>query len=482
MKQHARMKIALLTAALIIAVPCQGAPKPWTTKVKDAAKTWWQDNPNMKTPLLTAGATLGASLLIGLVWWLAQDRRSNEQVIIDTQHLCRTSTDKYNRMLVVLEQAQLTSHKTINELLLVKFIESGVDCYYLHALDNTLSKLNKENNTLSTRIAHTKSDDLYKRMQVMQQDIFALVTRLNGLSNFIHYHSAYIELYKVAAQLQKTYGQARICKHVYAELLVVVRTNASLFTAYPYFDYVEKIERVIDNLKSLLRDASYAQSTDLVHDTQELLNDLLVIKGMVASTHEYRDDVHKREVARMQLEKEAAELARIRAEQQRNEIAAVAARAQAEAQRIRVEAEKNRVALERQRLEEQKKANQLKQQQLQQQKSDLERAKLAAQNDALQREHERLERERVAAQQTQYDAWQRAQQAAAYQQQYAPSAPPMEEEPAQKYDYSQPVPSAPPVEEEEDLDTLFAAMDKDLQFETQETEQFQKDHGFEDVE
>jgi hypothetical protein len=482
MKQSARMKIALLATALVIAVPCQAAPPPWMSRFKNAAQTWWQDNPNMKTPLLVAGATVGAGILIGLIWWLAQDRRSNEQVIMDTQHLCRTSTDKYNRMLMVLEQAQLTSHKTINEFLLVKFIESGVDRYYLNALDNTLSKLNKENNTLSTRIAHTKSDDLYKRIQVMQQDIFALVTRLNGLSNFIHYHHAYIELYKVAAQLQETYGQARICKHSQAELLAVVHTNASLFTAYPYFDFVEKIERAIDNLKSLLRDASYANSTDLVHDTQELLNDLLVVKGTVASTREYRDDVHKREVARMQLAKEAAELARIRAEQQRNEMAAVAARLHAETERVRAETEKNRVALERQRLEEQKKANQLKEQQLQQQKSDLERAKLAAQNQALQREQERLERERAAAQQAQYDAWQRAQQAAAYQQQYAPSAPPMEEEAAQKHDYSQPIPSAPPLEEEEDLDALFAAMDKDLQFETQETEQFQKDHGFEDVE
>jgi chromosome segregation ATPase len=322
---------------------------------------------------------------------------------------------------------------------------------------------------------------LSKRMQAIQHDIFALVTRLNGLHTFIHYHMGYIELYKTAAHLQETYGQARVHQRSQTDLLTYVRANSSVFTAYPYFDFVEKAERAMNTLKSHLHAASYAQSTDLVHDAQELLNDLIVIKGTLASTHEYRDDVHKREVARIQREKEAAELARIQAEQQRDEMAALAAKAQAEAERVRIYAEQQRAALERQKLEEQRKAQHKKEHAIQQQKVELERAQLAAQQDAVRHERERLERERAAAaQQAQYDAWHRAREASYQQQMPQPSAPPAEE-PTYNYGNNLPEPSAPPADEEEDLDAVFAKMDKELKFETQETEQFQEDHGIEDV-
>jgi|GEM_PF-3180544 len=483
MKQYKSVKVILLAAAVAVATPCATNPQGWSwTTIKTKAQEWWQAHQGAHTPIFIVATATGATALVGLIWWLAQDRRTDEQVITDAQCTCQTTIDKYLRMITVVEETQLASHKTMNEVLLVKLIDSGVDCYYLDSLDNTIVKLNKENDTLSTRIARAQSEQLNKRMQKIQQDIFALVTRLNGLHTFIHYHMGYIELYKTAAHLQETYGQARVYQRSQTDLLTYVRANSSVFVAYPYFDFVEKAERAINTLKSHLHAASYAQSTDLVHDAQELLNDLIVIKGTLASTQEYRDDVHKREVARIQREKEAAEQARIQAEQQRDAMAALATKAQAEAERMRIQAEQQRVALERQKLEEQKKAQHKKEHAIQQQKVELERAKLASQQEAVRREQERLERERAAAQQAQYDAWHRAREAAYQQQMPQPSAPPAEE-PAYNYEHNVPQPSVPPVDEkEEDLDAVFANMDKDLKFETQETEQFQKDHGIEDVE
>ncbi len=474
MKYRSGTKRAYLAITLIFIAPSQPTHAwPSLSTYKDKIQTYWNDNPGIHTPTFIAGGLLTAAAAIRLIWWLAQDRRSDEQVISDTQRLCQTTTQKYNRMVATLEQAQLHSHKTINEHLLVQFIESGVDTYYLQALDNTLSKLNKEHDTLSARITHAKPDALIQRMKVMQQDICVLIARLNPLSNFIHYHIGYINLYMTAATLQETYGPARIVQHSQPELINFVRTRASAFSSYPYIDFVEKIEKGISTLKSRIHAASYAQNTDLAQDAQRLLNDLMIIKGTVASTCEYSHDIHNRELARLQQEKEEAERARIQAKKDRLQMAALAVQAQAEAERMRMQAEQNRIALERQKLEQDKKAQQLKEQPLQ---KEQERATQAA----LQREQARLEREYAAAQQAHYEAWQRAQQAAAaYQPQMpAPSAPPLEQETAQTHNYQMPEPSAPLLEEEEDLDALFTTLDKELQFETQETEQFQKDHDF----